>query len=723
MMRRGRSIAEILFGPHPRIARSEDRRGARLFASLTLIQAVIVGVVLVAITFIYRALESRSIWADQDTWVVVAGMAVIFVCYVLIRAGWFRIGAVLYIAVAALIPLSAPFMPDPNAEIGVLATAVIPIFLAAMIFELRWMIATLVAIVAVGAARLALSAMPAGKIATGYAVLIAVAVTGALVAIFRTHFARLERDRLGQIRQKEEALEESEARLRALLANSMDMILVMDADGRPRQVFGAFERILGYQAERILDASQPMGIAEADAPRIRELIARLATSPGAASAQWRQLHGDGSVRQLEAVASNCLEVPGIAGIVVNIRDVTERADAEAELQQASKMETVGRLAGGIAHDFNNMLTAVLGNASLVEQELDLHHPAQVSVAEIRKAARSAAGLTQRLLTFSRRQVTEPRPLSLNDVIGSMQPMLSRLLGETVRLQSTLAPDLCTVMIDPGLVEQILVNLAVNARDAMPDGGTLRVDTANVSMDAEAVLRHADLAPGTYASLAVADTGTGMSDEVKRHAFEPFYTTKPAGKGTGLGLATVYGAVRQSGGHIEVASVPGRGTVFTILLPMVSAQAQRLGRHELHEQLPGGTETILLVEDERQVRELAVRTLERLGYRVLAAESAEAALGIAAAHRGTVDLLFTDVVLPEMNGRQLAAAIIERHPRARVLFSSGYTRDIIARHGVLEEGIAFLAKPYTAIELARKVREALAPAAGGMIAAEPGPADP
>jgi signal transduction histidine kinase len=394
------------------------------------------------------------------------------------------------------------------------------------------------------------------------------------------------------------------------------------------------------------------------------------------------------------------------------RAMAQQRRLEEQLIQSQKMEGIGRLAGGVAHDFNNLLTAILGYAELMESQLE-DEGLRSELREIRLAGERAAALTRQLLAFSRRQVLQPRTLDLNIVVSDVEKMLARLIGEDVTLVTRLEPALGSVKADPGQIEQVIMNLAVNARDAMPEGGTLTFETANAMLDADFVAVHSGALPGAYVVLTVTDTGTGMTDEVRGHAFEPFFTTKEKGKGTGLGLATAYGIVKQSGGHITVDSEAGRGTTFRIYLPRVEGTAADSERTTSSSLLPTGTETILLVEDEAGVRRLSSTVLETQGYIVLEAASGDIALQVARSETGPIHLIVTDVVMPGMNGRELWERLKVLRPDSRVLFMSGYTDDAIARHGVLEPGIAFLQKPFTPFSLAQKVREVLdaAPRAG------------
>src|SRR5438309_3378671 len=370
------------------------------------------------------------------------------------------------------------------------------------------------------------------------------------------------------------------------------------------------------------------------------------------------------------------------------------------------MEAVGRLAGGIAHDFNNLLTVITSYSDLLLEDLGTDDPKRSDVEQVRKAADGAAALTRQLLAFSRQQVVEPRVVSLNAVVESLQKILRRVLGEDVELAATPGPDLGAVRADVGQLEQVLMNLAVNARDAMPTGGKLTIETGNVEHDPAFARGHGAAAVRRFVMLAVTDTGVGMDEATKARIFEPFFTTKEPGKGTGLGLATVYGIVQQSGGFIWVYSEPGHGTTFKIYLPRVDAPAAGGAAGPAPATVPRGTETVLLVEDEPAVRAIAQQALERQGYTVLAAPSGADALALAAQHGATIHLLLTDVVMPGMSGRDLADRLTAQRPGIRVLYISGYTDNAIVRHGMLEPGLAYLQKPFRPDALVRKVREVL-----------------
>jgi signal transduction histidine kinase/ActR/RegA family two-component response regulator len=381
---------------------------------------------------------------------------------------------------------------------------------------------------------------------------------------------------------------------------------------------------------------------------------------------------------------------------------------QAQFLQAQKMEAVGRLAGGVAHDLNNMLTVIQFSTQLIERKLRSKDPLWDHIWSIKEASDRAAQLTKHLLIFSRREVVEPRVVNLSWLVRDLSQMLRRIIGEDIELVTPLAEGLWTVKVDPSQIEQAIVNLVVNARDAMPQGGRLTIETANAELDEAYAARQLDVEPGAYVLLTVSDTGGGMTDEVRAHLFEPFYTTKERGKGTGLGLATVFGIVKRHEGHVGVESEVERGTVFRIYLPRAeeTGTPARVASPRPPARAPQGSETILVVEDDTSVRELAAYILEGQGYRVLAAGNGREALRVCDGHDGQIDLLLTDVILPEMNGRELAEQLRMRQPAARVLYMSGYSDDLIADRGVLDEGLVVLSKPFTMDTLLEKVRAQL-----------------
>lgn len=384
-----------------------------------------------------------------------------------------------------------------------------------------------------------------------------------------------------------------------------------------------------------------------------------------------------------------------------------RNELEQQFRQAQKMEAIGRLAGGVAHDFNNLLTAIMGYGAMAMDTLPADHSARADLEGIQKTAQRAANLTRQLLAFARRQIIEPRVLNLNDLILNVEKMLRRLISEDIKLSTVLGPDLEPIKADPGQLEQVLLNLAVNARDAMPQGGELVIETANVSLDQDYARRHAEVTPGEYVLLAVSDTGLGMTEEVKARLFEPFFTTKEVGKGTGLGLATCFGIVKQNGGHIRAYSELGLGTTFKIYLPQVEGTAVPLIRPEAVDTLTQGSETILLAEDEITVRDLAAQSLRQQGYTVLEAADGLDALDLARRQpKKEIHLLVTDMVMPRMGGADLAEQLRSLRPDLKVLFMSGYTDSTIIRYGLPQTGTVFLQKPFSPQRLVQKVREVL-----------------
>jgi PAS domain S-box-containing protein len=419
-----------------------------------------------------------------------------------------------------------------------------------------------------------------------------------------------------------------------------------------------------------------------------------------ANGEWRWLYSRDTVFRRTADGSPQL-------ILGAAQDITEHKHLEEQLRHSQRMEAVGRLAGGVAHDFNNLLTVISGYSELILNNLGPGDPRRGYVEEIRRAGARAAALTRQLLAFSRQQVMQPKVLNLNAVVANMEKMLRRLIGEDIELATMLAPDLGQVKADPGQIEQVILNLAVNARDAMPDGGRLTLETANVHLDMSDVRSDGGVPTGRYVMLAVSDTGCGMDALTRSHIFEPFFTTKAQGKGTGLGLSTVYGIVTQSGGHIWVESEPGRGATFKIYLPQVSEVVEMMPQRNESSGLPRGTETVLLVEDDPSVREWTARVLGEQGYVVLETANGDEALRVAQNYaQDQIRLLLTDVIMPQMSGSELARRLTALRPGMKVLYLSGYMDDTIINHGVLNAGAAFLQKPYSSAVLAQKVRDVL-----------------
>ena len=503
----------------------------------------------------------------------------------------------------------------------------------------------------------------------------------------------------------EQALSDSAARWRAIMDNVGDGISVLNAEGVVLEVNRSLSAMLGLPPDRVVGRHiQEFAAPGQEAMNTAQFVE--AVQRGGGHVLGTQLvRSDGKT----AVVDFSISLFDLHGqrLVLSIgRDVTQQQSLEQQLRQAQKMEAVGRLAGGVAHDFNNLLTAIFGYADLMADELPQEGRVRQDLEEIRKAAVQAASLTRQLLAFSRQQVLQPVVLDLNALLQDMEKMLGRLIGEDVELRLKLSPEVGHVRADPGQLQQVIMNLVVNARDAMPKGGVLMLETANVELTAQMAELNQSVVPGPYVMLAVSDTGIGMDAKTRAHIFEPFFTTKEKGRGTGLGLSTVYGIVQQSEGYIWVYSEPGAGTTFKIYLPRVDAPLEGLGMAREGATLLTGTETILIAEDDATLRPLVKGLLERQGYRVLEAANTDEALAIAIDHVSPIHLLITDVVMPGASGRELARRLAHLRPEIRVLYVSGYTDDAIVHHGMLEPGLSFLQKPFTPSALARKVREVL-----------------
>ncbi|MFI5214340.1 MAG: PAS domain S-box protein [Gemmatimonadales bacterium] len=512
-------------------------------------------------------------------------------------------------------------------------------------------------------------------------------------------------------KQAEERLRQSQEMYRTLVEGVKDVIFALSVDGVLTSLNSAFEEITGFTRHEWLGKPMVGLLHPADVERARAALRAAFRNEARPMLQLHVRTRKGEYR-IGEFRANPLRVEGkVIGLVGSVRDITERLELEEEFRHAQKMEAVGRLAGGVAHDFNNLLTVIHSYSQLVLDTLSPDDARRADIGQISHAAERAATLTKQLLAFSRRQVLQPTVVDLNAIVADAEKMLQRLIGDRVELVTHLQPELPAVRADVGQLEQVIMNLAVNAGDAMPDGGTLTLETAKVEIDAATHPAEPGVVPpGSYVLLRVSDTGVGMEAATQAHVFEPFFTTKEKGKGTGLGLATVYGIVKQSDGFISIESEPGRGATFNIYLPLAGAHAQpgavQPGRHAA-----AGRETILLAEDEETVRRAVSDSLRKYGYEVLVASNAESALRIAAATRAPIALLVADLVMPGMSGRDLAGLLTAQRPQLKVLFVSGYADETVLEKGVLEPGLNLLLKPFAPEVLAQKVREVLAGSAG------------
>jgi len=505
-------------------------------------------------------------------------------------------------------------------------------------------------------------------------------------------------------------LNSSEKMVLALLESASQAILSMDKNGRivlanPKalEMFGyAREELLGREIEMLL----PEAKRHSHIRQRNEFLHQPRTRPMGIGMDLSGRRKDGREFPVEVSLSFVETDEGLFAIAF-VNDISQRKLLEEQLLQSQKMEAVGRLAGGVAHDFNNMLTVIQGYNRMILDELSTADPLRDFADEIHRAAERAGALTNQLLAFSRRQIIQPRVINVNAVVENTEKMLRRLIGEDIHLLLHLAPEIGNIKADPSHIEQAIVNLVVNARDAMPQGGRISIETCNVVLDENYARSHMGVRPGPFVMIAVSDTGHGMDAETKRRMFEPFFTTKSHGKGTGLGLATVYGSVKQMGGDIWVYSEPNQGSTLKMYFPRITEAAGAIGEEESAPPPAEAGETILVVEDEKAVRELTVRILGKLGYRVLVASGGEEAIAISQSYADEISLLLTDVVMPNMSGRQVADKLLGTRPGLKILYLSGYTDTTVVHHGVLETGLDFLPKPFSREVLARKIRDVLA----------------
>jgi PAS domain S-box-containing protein len=508
-----------------------------------------------------------------------------------------------------------------------------------------------------------------------------------------------------EMKRAEEALLESVQHYRSLVDHHPDAVFSFDTTGRFLSANPTFEAMSGYSSAELVGESFAPLVVTDHAERVQ---AHFQAAVSGSGSRYEAAIRHRSGRRVETGMTNIpilvdRRVVGVFGIA---KDLTAQRELETQLRQKQKMEAVGQLAGGVAHDFNNLLTVIKANTEVVLDELAEDHPLRVDLDEVHKATNRAAALTRQLLAFSRQQVLQPRHLDVNAVIVDLQRMLARLIGEDIDFTLDLGRDLGGVLVDPGQLEQVLVNLVVNARDAMPNGGDLIIATRNVELSAGEALRHG-AKPGLYVAVAIRDTGMGMSADMQARIFEPFFTTKEVGQGTGLGLATVHGIMLQSGGFVDTRSTPGRGTVFTLFLPLVANGEAAVRTHAaVRASRSPGTETVLVVEDEDTVRESTRRVLTRHGYTVLEASNGVEALTLFAGREGPIDVVLSDAVMPQMSGPELASRLAELRPGLPVIIMSGYTDDDLMRRGAIGSATPFLQKPFSAERLLGAVRDTL-----------------
>jgi PAS domain S-box-containing protein len=541
-----------------------------------------------------------------------------------------------------------------------------------------------------------------------------IAIFAALLALTGFSANRIRRQR-NQIELAEGALRRSEQKLRLMADNLREMVLAYDMNRKLIFANSSVETLTGYAVADLEKAGWINWFHTDDQLRMTGHWESIFQGGSIQDEEYRLLMKDGQVKWVAATWGPILDGTGRQiGVQGSEHDVTKRKLAEEALQeaqerslQAQKLESIGRLAGGVAHDFNNLLTVINGYSDLAFQKLGEGSPLRPEIDQIRKAGARAADLTQQLLAFGRKQMIQPRPVDLNKIVAESEKMLRRLLGEDIELRTRLSPSLRRVMADPGQIHQVLMNLLLNARDAMRDGGELILETANVEIDSSYVEDHPEVTTGAFVLLTVTDSGSGMDEEISKHIFEPFFTTKGPSQGSGLGLATVYGIVKQSQGWIGVSTKPGKGTAFKIYLPQISADIEAHSDAEGDRDDLEGCETVLVVEDQDEVRGVATTVLKSHGYHVLEAADGAKALALVEAHPASIDLLLTDVVLPGMNGKELAECLRKLLPAVKVLYTSGYSGDLIGHRGVLYREMAYIAKPFTPDGLAIKVREVLA----------------
>ena len=511
-----------------------------------------------------------------------------------------------------------------------------------------------------------------------------------------------------QIYRIRRQLVEREELFRLISENAADMIALVDANGKRLYNSPAYSKILGYTPEELQGTSASEQVHPEDQARVQEAAKQTQLGGVGRRIEYRMRHKNGSWLILESTASTIVDAAGqVEKLVIVNRDITDRKRLEEQYRQAQKMEAIGRLSGGIAHDFNNLLGVIIGFAEILQSNVGDSFLLTDSVEEILKAGKRAGSLTRQLLAFSRQQVLEPKLLELNNTISEIEKMLQRIIGEDIELTTILDPSLGRIKADEGQIEQVILNLAVNARDAMPSGGSLVIETKNVEIDEELARRYSyPVQPGEYLLFTVADSGVGMDADIQSHVFEPFFTTKEKGKGTGLGLATVYGIVKQSGGYIEISSELGRGSTFKIYLPRVEEEIEPKFPRPEEKASPQVSTTLLVVEDEGALLKSTCSLLRSLGYEVLGANSGADALRMCRERKGKIDLLLADVVMPGMGGLELGTLVAAQQPHTKIVYMSGYTGQSVGRAETFSPNTLFIMKPFTRDDLVGKIQEAL-----------------
>lgn len=791
------------------------------------------------LNIIYHEADGGSIWDDPDLHVVLGGLALVVVAFVVLCLGLLWVGVPLYILVTLAVPFIAPFLPGPDTEIGLIATGVIPLVLISIVFGRRATIGAIVIFTAIVAIELRLCDLPSEKISTGYAILISVAVTGALILLHRRHYESIDRIRINSLVDSADQVQASEGKFRLLAENSVDVIWKLNLQLKIEYVSPSCLEVFGWAPEEMLhkppefymtkeavgyawellrhqtaifftnpsrmsdpviadlvflrkDGSSfpveisckiirnqfgiPTGISGStrdisqrrkaeevhratdlklralfeqslDAIYIRdeeghitdcnpamlklfgyereELIGMNVSSLYAVQPDRERLAKHkaqfGGVRGFEVtlrtkyddriecqISTNQLSDQGniVLGIQGTIRDVTQSKHLEEQLRQAQKMEMIGRLAGGVAHDFNNLLMAILGNVELALDEIPPDHKAYWCLREIKLAGERSSGITKQLLGFARKQPIVPLQIDMGVHLVEAESMMKRLIGEAIDLRLMLANEPLPLMIDPTQIDQILINLCVNARDAIAETGEILIMTGSTQQEKTIEFPLESIPAGDYITLSVTDNGCGMSQETLSHIYEPFFTTKPVGEGTGLGLATVFGIVKQNFGFIKAESVLGLGSTFTIYLPALRERVKTVEDFELVSNLRHGSETILLVEDELAVLEYAKNALKQLGYNVIPAADPNQAAQVFKDQSEHISLLITDVVMPKMNGALLAQQLRNLKPEMKVIFISGYGSEVPELRDALDSGAVLLQKPFTIRVLAEAIRNAL-----------------